>query len=325
MASSNFLASNSIAVSTCSYSRSIMASIPGELDPLMTQGLPRRDRPPVGPPPINSDAMPLSHGKRWMLTAGAVIAVAVASVALLGSSGPALSDEEEEEVIQLLREWSKSQRESTPSTVPSSTFKEPVALPELTNCKDDETDGGISRCTVSDRIFDASGDPTARPSKSFFSIVSFEGGCLTADFVGIEFDGESLRSDEVADFNPEDFRFTQCGDESDPTPDDESVSDAGVNQTATGSSASRSPGVCEPVVIEEGTDNLIDQITVEGIDCEEAASVLADWGRSGYPGEGPEGFECIDAERPLNQMTQSTGLRCSRGEAVITFGGSSQE
>lgn len=80
--------------------------------------------------------------------------------------------------------------------------------------------------------------------------------------------------------------------------------------------------LCGTVGVTPNSDNAIGFVEVSGVSCDEAQSILFDWGQSGYPGEGPSGFTCEDADRAPNTAEgNSTGRRCTRGDATITFGG----
>lgn len=80
---------------------------------------------------------------------------------------------------------------------------------------------------------------------------------------------------------------------------------------------------CGDVEVTPNSDDVISNVTVSGISCSDASALLYRWGSSGYEGDGPSGFSCVDANRPLDQMTQSTGLKCTDGDEVVTFGGGS--
>ena len=80
--------------------------------------------------------------------------------------------------------------------------------------------------------------------------------------------------------------------------------------------------LCGTVGVTPNSDNAIGFVEVSGVSCDEAQSILFDWGESGYPGDGPSGFTCEDAGRAPNPAEgNSTGSRCTRGDMTITFGG----
>lgn len=89
--------------------------------------------------------------------------------------------------------------------------------------------------------------------------------------------------------------------------------------------ASDAQDECEPIVITPNTDDVIANLTVQGISCEDAAAVLRPWAEGGYPGDGPSGFTCEDAGRPPSPEGGGTGLRCAMEDQVITFGGAEGE
>lgn len=109
---------------------------------------------------------------------------------------------------------------------------------------------------------------------------------------------------------------------------DQTVSPAGTDSQTTpgdpGQIENRYPedgDACAAVQVTPNTDDTVSNINVNGISCDEASALLLDWGQSGYPGDGPPGFSCEDAERPASALGGSTGLRCTRGDEIIVLGG----
>lgn len=77
------------------------------------------------------------------------------------------------------------------------------------------------------------------------------------------------------------------------------------------------PRACPDVVITPDSGNGLFEVEAEGITCEDAGAALEAWGRSGYPGEGPQGFACRQPE-----ATGEAGrLRCEQeaSGAVVEF------
>lgn len=69
------------------------------------------------------------------------------------------------------------------------------------------------------------------------------------------------------------------------------------------------PEPCPDVVITPDSGNGLFAVEAEGITCEDAVAALEAWGRSGYPGEGPQGFACAPVEEGDAERSR---LRCEQ-------------
>lgn len=148
------------------------------------------------------------------------------------------------------------------------------------------------------------------PREATYTITEFDNRCWAGVLVGTDLGTpREFRLESVHGTKPSDGAVDGC-----------IGSDPGGSEPGAETS---SEAACDPVVITPGTDDVIDNISVSSISCEEASAVLLDWGRADYPGEGPAGFTCVDAGRAPSPEGGSTGLRCSSSTQVITFGGAS--
>lgn len=101
--------------------------------------------------------------------------------------------------------------------------------------------------------------------------------------------------------------------------DNGSETGAAVDDDPDGDGNGASGGACPDVVITPNSGDGLFEVEAEGMSCEEAVAALEEWGQAGYPGQGPEGFDCDDSIDDAG--TAPTELRCvERGSgAVIEF------
>lgn len=103
----------------------------------------------------------------------------------------------------------------------------------------------------------------------------------------------------------------------DTTPGDDE--DTGSDPDAESGESGAGGGSCPDVVITPNSGDGLFEVEAEGMSCDEAVTALKKWGQAGYPGQGPQGFECDDSVDDAG--TAPTELRCvERGsDAVIEF------
>lgn len=69
------------------------------------------------------------------------------------------------------------------------------------------------------------------------------------------------------------------------------------------------PQPCPDVVITPSSGNGLFAVEAEGITCDDAVAALEAWGRSGYPGDGPQGFACVPT---ADDGSEPARLRCEQ-------------